>query len=543
MHGLVQWLRRYEARELRLEKPKFASLLPIYRKELTKPFPERCIHSYIETKKGKIIIVTFVPYLLKLLNDFRVTSFDRDTTYKGVEGKLNEWELTIFAKVVQHAASLLCAYINGASTDFFKQLFNELQHVKLMAMGKLIPLKRFVRGSNLLATNVDMNGAQVLGLCCLVMEYNDPEYSSIPNDTPPEEITSEFIKLCWRHGNEPIHDFKSLVSPEQLARIKDIFYIDSKKLLVEFSSFVYGLGVKKITDVDPLDWRKHKEMHDWIIPCLVKSQSHISADIWDSTPSKTNTNEVQHHWINSLTGIKLTLVEVLEKLMRTLRRRWGILSNPNNELSHHMVHNNQRQSAATCRACESHEKAVKGPSDAPVQPAQFRLENSLTPTVLTTPTTQSEEQLMPANSVQPPVDPAFYFDFDFDSLLASLETCPSFFAQDTSSTQLSTYDRTFDPAVFSLPGRDFNVLMPSNSSAPTTDLLDKFMTMDSRTCHLMLLFPILFWVHHPTTNYPYCLYLHPSHRQPPLPLSSTHQNLSRGHAVFEKRLMKQTLSI
>ncbi|KAJ6572631.1 hypothetical protein B0H10DRAFT_2237462 [Mycena sp. CBHHK59/15] len=68
---------------------------------LTKPLPEQYIHSYIEMKKGEIIILTCVPYLLKLLDDPRVTSFDGDTTYKGIEGKLNEWELTIFAKVVQ----------------------------------------------------------------------------------------------------------------------------------------------------------------------------------------------------------------------------------------------------------------------------------------------------------------------------------------------------------------------------------------------------------------------------------------------------------
>jgi hypothetical protein len=71
-----------------------------------------------------------------------------------------------------------------------------------MVTGKPIPLKRFVRGGNLLVTNVDMDGAQVLGLCRSVMKYNDPEYSGIPNDTPPEKIASEFIKLCWRHGKE-----------------------------------------------------------------------------------------------------------------------------------------------------------------------------------------------------------------------------------------------------------------------------------------------------------------------------------------------------
>ncbi|KAJ7912812.1 hypothetical protein B0H13DRAFT_1874401 [Mycena leptocephala] len=155
----------------------------------------------------------------------------------------------------------------------------------------------------------------------------------------------------------------------------------------------------------------------------------------------------------------------------------GILSNTNNELSHRMARNNQRQSAAARRAREAHEKAAKAPSgnrgksratavvlsasssgcvrttrprtNAPAQPAQSESNNSLTPTVVKTTTTQVEEPPMAANSVQPPVDPAF-FDFDFDSLLASLETCPSIFAQDTSNT---------------------------GNNAPTTDPLDEFMTM------------------------------------------------------------------
>ncbi|KAJ6604903.1 hypothetical protein B0H10DRAFT_2077675, partial [Mycena sp. CBHHK59/15] len=176
------------------------AILPIFHAELTKPLPERYIHSYLKMADGRIIIVTFVPYLLKLLDDPGVTSFDGDTTYKGIEGKMNEWELTIFAKVVQRAASILRAYSNGASADFFELLFDELQRVKLMVTGKPIPLKRFVRGGNLLVTNVDMDAAQVIGLCRSVMKYNDPEYSGIPNDTPAEEVAQEFIKFCWRHG-------------------------------------------------------------------------------------------------------------------------------------------------------------------------------------------------------------------------------------------------------------------------------------------------------------------------------------------------------
>ncbi|KAJ7860643.1 hypothetical protein B0H13DRAFT_1900882 [Mycena leptocephala] len=205
---------------------------PMFHAELTKPLPERYIHSYLKT------------------------SFDGDTTFKGIEGKMNEWEMTIFAKVVQRASSILRAYINRASTDFFETLCDELQHVKLMVTGTPIPLKKFVRGGNLLVTNVDMDPAQVIGLCRSVLKYNDPEYSGISNDTPPEEIAPLFIKICWRHAKEPVHDFESLVSPANFDRLKDFVYINSKETLDAFSAFAYGLKVKKITDwwrsADPL---------------------------------------------------------------------------------------------------------------------------------------------------------------------------------------------------------------------------------------------------------------------------------------------------
>ncbi|KAJ7861186.1 hypothetical protein B0H13DRAFT_1900610 [Mycena leptocephala] len=69
-------------------------------------------------------------------------------------------------------------------------------------------------------------------------------------------------------------------------------HIDSKKPLDSFSAFVRNMKVQKIQD-----WWAHKETKEWIILCLVKSQSLVKlqslipADVWDSTPSMTNTNE------------------------------------------------------------------------------------------------------------------------------------------------------------------------------------------------------------------------------------------------------------
>ncbi|KAJ7749102.1 hypothetical protein B0H16DRAFT_1691917 [Mycena metata] len=284
-----------------------AGAFNLYLNGLTKPLPERYIHSYITTPDGGICILTSVPFLLKLLDDPGVTSFDGDTTFKRIEGNMNEWELSVFAKVVLRAASLVRAYINRASADFFEKVFDELQRVKLMVTGKPIGLKKLVPGGNSLVMNSDMDGAQILGFTRSAMKHNVFEHSNIPNDTPAEQVAPEFVKICWRHAKEPVNDFKTLVSAADFARLQNFVYIDSKESLRDFSVFVNTLGVKEIQD-----WWRHKEMHEWIIPCLVKSQSRLSADAWDSTPSTTNTNEAQHAWTNALTGIKLTLVEGLE---------------------------------------------------------------------------------------------------------------------------------------------------------------------------------------------------------------------------------------
>ncbi|KAJ7095018.1 hypothetical protein C8R44DRAFT_644983, partial [Mycena epipterygia] len=151
-------------------------------------------------------------------------------------------------------------------------------------------------------------------------------------------------------------DFKEMVTPAQYDRLMDFMYIDSKKSLDEFSTFVKQLGVKKIQD-----WWTHKEMSDWMIPCLVKSQSRIFPDDWDSTPATTNTGEAQHHWTNSITGIQTNSfaysaashyfdrARVLdENVAREIQSsmQTGILANSQNEVYHRGPRNLQRQANA-----------------------------------------------------------------------------------------------------------------------------------------------------------------------------------------------------
>ncbi|KAJ7495012.1 hypothetical protein FB451DRAFT_1020029, partial [Mycena latifolia] len=109
------------------------------------------------------------------------------------------------------------------------------------------------------------------------------------------------------------------------------------------------------------------------VPCLVKSQSSTPTDIWDSTPSMTNTNEAQHHWTNTLTGIKLAPCSYFDSLIIVadpprvvdqnvareieMSLEGGILSNPNNKISHRMARSSQRQSNAARKSRESRQAA------------------------------------------------------------------------------------------------------------------------------------------------------------------------------------------
>ncbi|KAJ7867199.1 hypothetical protein B0H14DRAFT_2572957 [Mycena olivaceomarginata] len=259
---------------------------------VTKPLPEKYIYGYVVGNAGEICVVTCVPYLLKLLDDPGVNAFDSDTTYLAYQKQGSAYQTR-----------------GNREANAFEVM------------------------------NADMDGAQILGICRSVMKHNDEAYSGIAKDTPPEQVAPEFVKICWRHGKEPVHDFKSLMTSDQHAQLANFVYIDSAEKLAEFSKFIRDLGIKK-------------------------SKSRIPADVWDTTPSTTNTNEGQHAWTNSITGTGLSLVEAVEvayRLDRTvvdeieMSLRTGIVANPNNEVSHRVARNTGRQSTRARNTHESEE--------------------------------------------------------------------------------------------------------------------------------------------------------------------------------------------
>lgn len=55
--------------------------------------------------------------------------------------------------------------------------------------------------------------------------------------------------------------------------------------------------------------------HSWIVPSIIKSCSRIYPHHWDAVPSTTNGGESQHHWTNTQTGTRLTLLEAIALLV------------------------------------------------------------------------------------------------------------------------------------------------------------------------------------------------------------------------------------
>ncbi|KAJ7130976.1 hypothetical protein C8R46DRAFT_1235973 [Mycena filopes] len=328
----------------------------LYRKDLEKPLEERYIHRFQHTPDGGLIIFTCFTRLLALLDDPGVTAFEDDTTFKRVEGDMNEWEVVIFLNALERAITLARAYINRANTSFFETLFDIFREIKREATGRDIGFARFMPNGNLLVMNADMEAAQALGAAKSLLKTNVPTFSNITT-VDPHLFATFFIKFCATHAKRPLPEFRSLVSPQQYEQLKNFMYIESVEDLKSFSAFVADLGVKKIQD-----WWDHKEMNDWVIPCLVKSQSNILPEHWDRTPATTNTGEAQHHWTNARTGIKLTLVEGIESARIVdhetlqdveLSTTTGILYNSNNEVFHRQGRNSQRHAQVAKKKRES----------------------------------------------------------------------------------------------------------------------------------------------------------------------------------------------
>ena len=89
-------------------------------------------------------------------------------------------------------------YVNRADRAHYKLLFDELQHAVEVLTKKPMRFQRLTRGGTLLAMNVDLEAAQVLGAGDSFLKTNEPEYSRIETNDPAEMV-EYFTKACHTH--------------------------------------------------------------------------------------------------------------------------------------------------------------------------------------------------------------------------------------------------------------------------------------------------------------------------------------------------------
>ena len=91
-----------------------------------------------------------------------------------------------------------CAYVDRADQAHYKLLFDEVQAIVQKLTGQPIRFKRLSQGGNILAMNVDLEAAQVLGTADSFLPTNEPEYSGITTNDPAV-LAEYFIKACHTH--------------------------------------------------------------------------------------------------------------------------------------------------------------------------------------------------------------------------------------------------------------------------------------------------------------------------------------------------------
>ncbi|KAF8313350.1 hypothetical protein F5887DRAFT_1090268 [Amanita rubescens] len=289
--------------------------------ERKKPVDERYVHNILTTPSDGLLIYTFHPYLLGLVH--QAITIQIDTTFKRTVGEFQECEIVIWCAAVHRAVTIGRIYTNRADRTQYKALFDEFQRLTHVITNRRLLFKRFSRGGNLLSLNVDLELAQVQGFGDSFLTTNEPDYSEI-RTTDPEILVQYVVRACYTHVkryclisktiswthldlyHSGIQKLRPVLNDEQYRRIQDFPYIKTEKEFSEFSTWIGDLP----DEVQA--WWAHKLDHRWILPAIMPLRTKMNPADWTITQATTNMGESQHHWTNSNTGTKLSLVEAIE---------------------------------------------------------------------------------------------------------------------------------------------------------------------------------------------------------------------------------------
>ncbi|KAL0565924.1 hypothetical protein V5O48_016093, partial [Marasmius crinis-equi] len=326
-------------------------VLALYLEEQKLPVEERYIHSFIQ-KDDFTMIVTGLKLLVEFL--LVVLSFEADFTFKRVQEptnvNLNEWEMVVFIKGAQRAATILRVYMNKHDTASYTAMFDEVRNVVFRLTGHPLAMKRFEKEGTLLAVNVDMEVAQVKGIAASLYKTLDRLHSGIDAKSP-DDLPPFFLKFCHVHGKRGINDFRPRLDPKTYNHMLTYMdHIKSDEDLAKFDEFIHSIKCNNHHDI--LNWWAQKKSISWIIPCTVRALSRMDLDDWDATPNHTNTGEGQHAWTNRITGTGLRVVDAIvgarEADLTALKEiqqaiGTGLLQNTQNELVHRESRNATRR--------------------------------------------------------------------------------------------------------------------------------------------------------------------------------------------------------
>ncbi|KAJ6564162.1 hypothetical protein B0H19DRAFT_76035 [Mycena capillaripes] len=284
----------------------------------------------------------------------KVRTLDCDTTFKPVAGKTNIYEINGWMPGINKEVTLGRVWMKFHDRQSFQFVWEELISLVKRLTKQRLAFVALHRGGTLLGFNSDMEPAPLLGMADALLPTIDIP-SAVEKFEDAVGLVKGNVRICYSHVKRGIPDVSHLPLEDQ-DRILNFMYMKTPEEVEEFKIWIRTLP-------DPngvlLRWWEHKEMHEWLLPCVIECLSDIDPNVWHVMEATTNFGEAQHAANNIQTGIGMGLVESFMQYEALDTRRAaeievmlqsGNLHNPRNEVSHRYSSRNARHVHATEKA-------------------------------------------------------------------------------------------------------------------------------------------------------------------------------------------------
>ncbi|KAJ7921300.1 hypothetical protein B0H13DRAFT_1866901 [Mycena leptocephala] len=311
---------------------------------------DRYIH--VSEREGRTAFLGIKHGLINYIH--KVRTLDCDTTFKPVAGKTNIYEINGWMPGINKEVTLGRVWMKFHDRQSFQFVWEELISLVKRLTKQRLAFVALHRGGTLLGLNSDMEPAPLLGMADALLPTIDIP-SAVEKFEDAVGLVKGNVRICYSHVKRGIPDVSHL-PPEDRDRIFNFMYMKSPEDVEEFK-----IWIRTLPDLNGvlLRWWEHKEMHEWLLPCVIECLSDIEANVWHVMEATTNFGEAQHAANNIQTGIGMGLVESFMQYEALDTRRAaeievmiqsGNLHNPRNEVSHRYSNRNARHVHATEKA-------------------------------------------------------------------------------------------------------------------------------------------------------------------------------------------------